>query len=105
MPKVEEVVGEFADREVELFAVNLEETAEQVRATLERRELMELPVVLDRDGVAAARYEATALPQTVVIDPDGKVTRVFVGNTRNFRDALRAALEEVSGESEPASDE
>ena len=94
MPKVEEVVGEFKDQEVELFAINLEETAEQVETTLERRKL-NLPVVLDRDGVAAQRYEATAIPQTVIIAPDGTVARVFVGSSRNFSEQLRAAIKEV----------
>ena len=98
MPKVDEVVKEFADKDVRLFAVNLEETADQVNATLERRELLDLPVVLDRDGVAGARYEATALPQTVVIDPEGKIIRVFVGNTRDLEEQLRKAIEEALGE-------
>ena len=94
MPIVERVVGEFEDKQVKLFAVNLEERPAEIKATLERREL-DVPVVLDRDGVAAARYEATAIPQTVVIGLDGKVARVFIGSSRHFEDELRAAIAEL----------
>lgn len=94
MPQVEEVVAEFSDEGVQLYAINLEERPEQIKATLERRGL-DVQVALDRDGVAAARYEATAIPQTVVVGPDGKVTRVFVGSSRKFADQLRAALAEA----------
>ena len=88
MPLVDGVVREFADRGVELLAVNLEEHPEQVRATLERHKL-KVPVALDRDGVVAAKYAVTAIPQTVVIDRDGRVARVFVGGGRKAADALR----------------
>ena len=62
-----EVVKEFADRGVELLAVNLEEQAEQVKSILERHKL-KIPVALDRDGVVAAKFAVTAIPQTVVIE-------------------------------------
>ena len=94
MPQVDNVVTEFEGRGVRLFAINLEENPEQITATLERRGL-QLPVALDRDGVAAERYEATAIPQTVIVGPDGTVRRVFVGSSRNFAAELRAALKEV----------
>ena len=95
MPIVEEVVGEFEAQGVELFAVNLEERPAEIKATLERRGV-EVAVVLDRDGVAAARYEATAIPQTVVIGPDGRIARVFVGSSRDFAQQLRTALQELT---------
>ncbi len=95
MPVVDEVVSEFEDKGVKLFAVNLEERPAEIKKTLERRQL-DVAVVLDRDGVAAARYEANAIPQTVVIGPDGKIARIFVGSSRKFADQLRSALEELT---------
>jgi thiol-disulfide isomerase/thioredoxin len=94
MPLVDGVVREFADRRVELFAVNMEEQPEQVKATLERHKL-KVPVALDRDGVVAAKYAVTAIPQTVIIDGDGKVARLFVGGGKQAADALRKALQEM----------
>lgn len=95
MPLVEEVVREFADQKVELIAVNLEEQPEKIKAMLERHKL-KLPVALDRDGVIAARYAVTAIPQTVVIDRDGKVARLFVGGGKKTAEALRAVLQELT---------
>ena len=78
LPLVEEVVKEFTGQDVRLFAVNMEEQPDQIKAVLERHK-MKFPVVLDRDGAVAARYAVTAIPQTVLIDRDGKIARLFVG--------------------------
>ena len=61
---------------------------------LERHKL-KMPVVLDRDGVAAAKYAVTAIPQTVVIDRDGKIARLFVGGGPKIADTLRKAIQEL----------
>jgi peroxiredoxin len=91
MPIVESVVGEFRDQEVQLIAVNLEEQPKQITSMLERHKL-NLTVALDVDGAAAAKYGATSIPQTVIIDRAGNVSRVFVGVNNQFGDNLRAAL-------------
>jgi thiol-disulfide isomerase/thioredoxin len=101
MPLVDGVVREFAGQQVELIAVNLEEQPEQVKSMLERHKL-KVAVALDRDGVVAAKYNVTAIPQTVVIDRDGKVARLFIGGGQNTADSLRKALQELSV-SKPAS--
>jgi len=95
MPLVDGVVREFADRNVEFLAVNLEEPAEQIKAVLERHKL-KAPVAMDRDGVVAAKYAVTAIPQTVVIDRDGNVARLFVGGGKKTAESLRTALQELS---------
>jgi thiol-disulfide isomerase/thioredoxin len=96
MPLVDGVARDFADKGVELVAVNLEEQPEQIKSMLERHKL-KLTVALDRDGVVAAKYAVTAIPQTVVVDRDGKVARLFVGGGQNTADALRKTLEELTG--------
>jgi thiol-disulfide isomerase/thioredoxin len=96
LPMIEEVVKDFADRDVRLFAVNMEEQPDQIRTVLERHK-MKFPVALDRDGAVAARYAVTAIPQTVLVDRDGKIVRLFVGGGKKTADALRAALQELTG--------
>jgi peroxiredoxin len=96
LPLIDEVAREFADRGVELVAVNMEEQPGQVKSVLERHKL-KVPVVLDRDGVVAAKYSVTAIPQTVVIDREGKVARLFVGGGNKTAEALRKALQELTG--------
>ena len=94
MPQIDKVAHEFADQGVELYAVNLEESPDKIKAALERLKL-ETNVILDRDGRVAERYGATAIPQTVIIDRDGKVARLFVGGGARFDDQLRGALKSV----------
>jgi thiol-disulfide isomerase/thioredoxin len=100
MPQVDKVAHEFADRGVELMAINLEEKEDRIKAALERLKL-ETPVAMDRDGRIAEKYGATAIPQTVIIDREGKVARLFVGGGPRFGDQLRSAIEAVlTGKSE-----
>src|SRR5262249_14688573 len=94
MPQVERATALFKDKGVQLVAVNLQETAAQVTALLVRHKL-NLTVALDRDGVVADRYKAVAIPQTVIIDREGKVARVFVGGGPRFEEQLRDALKSV----------
>ena len=94
MPQIDKVVREFSDQGVDLVAINLEETNDRVQATLDRLKLQP-PVVLDRTGRTAAQYGATSIPQTVIIDRNGKVVRLFVGGGAKFGDQLRTALQAV----------
>ena len=96
MPQVERAVGQFKDQNVRLVAVNLQETAEQVTALLERLRL-HLTVALDRDGVVADKYKAVAIPQTVVIGRDGNVARLFVGGGPHLEAQLKEAIKAVIG--------
>ncbi|MFI5457960.1 MAG: TlpA family protein disulfide reductase [Isosphaerales bacterium] len=100
MPQVERATAGFKDKNVRLVAVNLQETAAQVTALLERQKL-ELTVALDRDGVVADKYKAVAIPQTVIIDREGKVARVFVGGGPHFEDQVRDAIKSVLAGDKP----
>jgi thiol-disulfide isomerase/thioredoxin len=94
MPQVDQVAREFAERGVQLVAINLEETPERIKAALDRLKL-ETVVALDKDGRVAERYGATSIPQTVIIDREGKVARLFVGGSARFDEQLRQALRAV----------
>lgn len=96
MPVIENTVQGFDADSVQLVAVNLQETSEQIQEALKRMGI-EPEVAMDRDGVAAARYEANAIPQTVVIDPDGVVQNVFVGAKGNLGEILSAAISNALG--------
>jgi peroxiredoxin len=70
----------------------LHETPEAIKAMLGRLEL-ETTVALDRSGAVAEKYAAFAIPQTVIIDGNGKVARLFIGGGPQYADQLREALE------------
>ncbi len=78
MPVLDAVAKEFAGDRVHLYGVNLQEEPERIRSYLEGKGL-DVTVALDRDGSIGEMYEASAIPQTVIIGRDGKVAIVHVG--------------------------
>ncbi|MDB5349869.1 MAG: thiol-disulfide isomerase-like thioredoxin [Planctomycetota bacterium] len=94
MPQVERVAQEFKDQGVKLVAVNLQEAPKVITAMLERHKLHPA-VALDRDGAVAEKYMANAIPQTVVVNRDGTVARLFIGGGPSFEANLREALTAV----------
>ncbi len=99
MPKVYELIQEIGGGQIEMVAVNIQETEAKVRLGLERLKI-DCTTLLDSDGQIAAAYEVLAIPQTVVIDRDGIVMRIYVGDTPNFLDELESTLRQ-SIESNP----
>jgi len=91
MPQLAAVVAEFAEQDVELCSVNLEEDSETVAAAL-RGDTPRDSVLLDPDGLVANAYQVRAIPHTVVIDRQGTIVRVFVGGRPGLAVELRAAL-------------
>lgn len=94
MPLVEKAIEEFDPKQVRLVAVNLEEPAKNVQSVLARHNL-HVPVALDEDGVAARKYEANAIPQTVIVDREGKVHRLYVGGGPDMVEQLTTSLKEL----------
>lgn len=94
MPLVEEAVAGFDEKRVRLVSINLEESAAQVQATLERQKL-HVAVALDVDGIAARRYEANAIPQLVIVDAEGKVARLYVGGGPQVVERLKESIGEL----------
>ncbi|MGO9112895.1 MAG: TlpA family protein disulfide reductase [Thermoguttaceae bacterium] len=94
VPQLVPAVAKYRDRNVILLAVNVQETPEAIKAMLSRLQL-KMAVGLDRNGVVAEKYAAVAIPQTVIIDADGKIVRLFVGGGPQYVDQLCAALEAV----------
>lgn len=94
VPQVARVAESFADRNVHLVAVNLEETPEVITAMLQRNQL-QLSVALDRNGAVAAKYGVSALPQVLVIDVEGLVFRHFFGGGSRLGEQLTESLDSL----------
>ena len=95
MPHLAEAAKTYADRGVRVFAINREEEVATIRAFLAKESLTGLRVLLDPDGKVAAGYRVTGIPQTVVIDASGRVTKVIVGFGPNTGDELNTAIEQA----------
>ncbi len=75
---------------VEIVGVTEESTREDALAEVTRMEVP-FPVVMDPDGAVARAFGVTGYPRTYVIDPEGKIRKIFTGMVS--RERLEAALE------------
>ncbi len=91
MPIISNVAKEFQGRNVVLYAVNLSEEPDAIKSFLTDQGL-DVKVALDKDGSVGQQYQAAAIPQTVIVDKDGKVQAVHVGIMPGLEDTLRQQL-------------
>jgi len=101
MPQIEKVAADFAGEDVMVLAVNLEEAPQTVTAMFERHKLT-MPVAMDRDGAVSARYGVTSIPQTIVIDREGKVVRHYIGSSGKLGEEVTAVLQDLLKPAAPA---
>jgi len=97
MPLVEQAMEQFDSEKVSLISVNLQESAQQIQPVLDRYNL-KVTVALDTDGVAAARYEARAIPQLVIVGDDGVVKQLYVGGGSKVVSQMTAAIQSMLDE-------
>lgn len=64
--------------EVEILAVNLEESTEKAADFAKQYELT-FPILMDADGTVAETYEVYTIPTTYVLNEDGTVHQKIVG--------------------------
>ncbi len=91
MPNVDEMIHEFDNQGVQLIAINLQESEQRIQQALDRLKL-DTVVAMDTTGDIAERYQASAIPQTVVIDRQGKISHLFVGGGAATLEQLRTAI-------------
>jgi cytochrome c biogenesis protein CcmG, thiol:disulfide interchange protein DsbE len=89
MPGLVRLREQFRDRPLEVLAVNFGESNAKIAGFLEREKIA-LPVLLDADKEAAARWNAKGLPMTFLVDATGRV-RYWVFGERDWSEgeALR----------------
>ena len=78
LPHLDELYKKEKGNGLVVYAVNLQEEKGDV-ADFVKETHLSVPILLDSAGKAAAQYGATSIPETVVIDRDGKVVKVFIG--------------------------
>jgi thiol-disulfide isomerase/thioredoxin len=92
MPIIEKLVNEYDESDVILYTINMAENPDEVRAFL-RDAGVDVRVGLDPWFQAARAYDASALPQTVIIDKEGVIQAVHVGVDHNLSEELRVQLD------------
>jgi peroxiredoxin len=90
---IEQVHREFGARGLVVLAIDMEEPAETVTAW-GRRHGVTMPLLLDRDGAVARRYQVTGTPTVYVVGRDGQLLGRAVG-TKPWASASGRALVEA----------
>ena len=105
LPDYIDATREFEESELTFVAVNLEESAQQIRAFMKKKDL-EMRVALDAGATVASAYRVNGIPHTVIIGPDGIVEYVHVGYDSNGGEELhRIAKKILAGTWDGAADD
>lgn len=94
LPKVGETATKYKDKGVVFYAVNQGEEASIIKEFLAAQKLS-VPVAMDVDGKLGAAYGVEGIPQTVIIDKNGKVQVVHVGAGPDIGNELVKDLDAV----------
>lgn len=92
MPHVEKLHKEFKDRGVVVLGMNDEEIADAKRFV--QKHGYTFPTLIDVESAVSKQYGIQAIPQTFVIDRDGKIAAHFMGTGQeaNLRDTVKELL-------------
>jgi peroxiredoxin len=79
-PALERLYREFSERGFEILAISIDETASRdtVRSFREEFDLT-FPILIDPARSIYGAYQATGVPETFLIDPQGRIVERFVG--------------------------
>jgi len=98
-PEFQEVYTEVADSGVQFLGLNVKETDQQFADAFVASKGITFPSLYDPRGEVALAfrdYPATAVPSTIVLDPESRVAAVYTGEVR--QDDLRAVLAQLTAE-------
>lgn len=96
MPGLNEIAREYKDKGVVLYAVN-EDNEDKSRKTnilkFLKENKLDIIVLLDRQAAVSGQYRVNGIPQTVLIDKNGKIQSVHVGYDGESMPHLRLEIE------------
>ena len=100
LPELEHLHRRFADRGLTVIGISVDgpRNFPKVRPFAHRMGLS-YPIVLDEDGDLARRYQARAIPTTLLISPEGRAVRVTQGWRPGETDDLARAIEGMLADS------
>lgn len=91
-PVLEGIAADYRNVGVEFCSVNVEQDSHVVRDFLTQRRLQG-GVALDLEGKVADSFDVETFPTLVLIDKEGMIRRVHVGEVRNLNAILRGELD------------
>jgi thiol-disulfide isomerase/thioredoxin len=98
LPELMKATSSFPKNQVALIAVNQGEKAKQIKKFLKQKKWESLSVVLDPQSLAGKSFKVKGIPQTVIIDKQGKIRHVHVGFSPNIGSRLKKEIEALVSE-------
>ena len=98
-PAFSEVSEEYSGDGVQFLGINVKETDQQFALAFIERHGISFPSLYDPRGEVALAfrdYPATAIPSTIVLDPEYRVAAVYTGEVS--QEDLRRVIDRVDGE-------
>ena len=100
MPAMERLYGALPREDFELVAVSIDEQRADVVAFQERMDLS-FPILLDPDGRVYKEYQTMGVPESLLIDREGRIVERYVGprawDAQEYEDRIRALIDPTSG--------
>ena len=87
LPHLQKLYEAQKDNGVAVFAIDQQEEPKDVQAFVQETKLA-VPVLLDSDGKVGEAYGVEGIPQSVVIDKDGKIKKIISGFDPSDPDGL-----------------
>jgi thiol-disulfide isomerase/thioredoxin len=98
LPELMEATSSFPKDKVVFVAVNQGEKAKQIKKFLKQKKWENLTVALDPQAIAGKSFKVEGIPQTVIIDKQGKVRHVHVGFSPNIGNRLKKEVQALVSE-------
>ena len=96
IPRMKEYYAKYSDK-MEILGVDCNDTVEKWKKAVKQYELPWLHVYLDMDDVNADNplelYEVEGFPTKVIIDPEGNIAKIIVGEDPEFYEYLDTVLQ------------
>jgi thiol-disulfide isomerase/thioredoxin len=98
LPELMKATSSFPKNKVVFVAVNQREKAKQIKKFLKQKKWESLTVALDPQAAAGKSFNVEGIPQTVIIDKQGKIRHVHVGFSPNIGSRLKKEIQALVSE-------
>lgn len=97
MPSMEELYKELKGEDFEILAVSIDTAEAKVVAPFVKEYRLSFPVLLDPGGTIKSLYGITGVPESFIINKDGRIEKIVIGPmdwvrpdvVRFFRDLIK----------------
>ena len=83
MPSMEKLHQEMKDEDFIILAVSIDSLGEEVVIPFVKKHNLSFTVLVDKKATLKKRYQATGVPESIIIDREGRVVEKVIG-ARNW---------------------